>query len=137
MANEAPPAQAVVVRKASSHIYGSLHCTGEALYTDDIPLPPGTLHAILILSTECGGIFESMDISETLKIPGVVDVYSYADIEKLGGDNKLGPIVSDDLVFVPPGEKIRSIGQVLDVVVAESLHSAELGARTVKIVHDY
>lgn len=135
MANEAPPAQAVVVGKASSHMSGPLHCTGEALYTDDIPLPPGTLHAILVLSTECGGIFESMDISETLKIPGVVDVYSYADVEKLGGDNKLGPIVYDELVFVPPGEKIRSIGQVLGVVVAESLHSAEFGARTVKVTY--
>jgi xanthine dehydrogenase/oxidase len=133
LAYEPPPAQAVVVGKASSHMSGPLHCTGEALYTDDIPLPPGTLHAILVLSTECGGIFESMDVSDTLKIPGVVDVYSYADILKLGGDNKLGPIVYDELVFVPPGEKIRAIGQVLGVVVAESLHCAELGARSIKV----
>ena len=133
MSNEVSPAQAVVVGKASSHMSGPLHCTGEALYTDDIPLPPGTLHAILVLSTECGGIFESMDVADTLKIPGVVDVYSYADVEKLGGDNTLGPIVHDELVFVPPGEKIRSIGQVLGVVVAESLHSAELGSRSVKV----
>ena len=133
LANEPPTAQAAVVGKASSHMSGPLHCTGEALYTDDIPLPPGTLHAILILSTECGGIFESMDISDTLKIPGVVDVYSYSDIEKLGGDNTLGPIVYDELVFVPLGVKIRSIGQVLGVVVAESLHSAELGSRTTKV----
>jgi xanthine dehydrogenase/oxidase len=133
LVDEAPLAQSVVVGKASSHMSGPLHCTGEALYTDDIPLPPGTLHAILVLTAECGGVFESIDIAAALEVPGVIDVFAYDDIGKLGGDNTLGPIVHDEVVFLPPGEKVRAIGQVLGVVVAESLHSAELGSRTVKV----
>ena len=125
--------QASAVGKPSAHMSGPLHCTGEALYTDDIPLPPGTLHACLVLSKECGRLFESMDISPAIEIPGVVDVYSFADIEKLGGSNALGPIVYDEVVFLPPGEPVRTVGQVLGIVVAESLESAELGARLVEV----
>jgi xanthine dehydrogenase/oxidase len=129
------PAEASVVGQASAHMSGPLHCTGEALYTDDIPLPPGTLHACLLLSNECGGVFESMDISAALAVPGVLDVYAYADIEKLGGNNELGPIVHDEVVFLPFGEVIVTVGQVLGVVVAESLESAELAARLVTVKH--
>lgn len=127
------PAMAAVVGKASAHMSGPLHCTGEALYTDDIPLPPGTLHAALVLSNECGGLFESIDTSPALGVPGVFDVYTYVDIEKLGGSNVMGPIVHDEVVFLPLGEQVRTVGQVLGIVVAESLESAELGARMVKV----
>jgi xanthine dehydrogenase/oxidase len=132
-AKSTSPGLASAVGKPSAHMSGPLHCTGEALYTDDIPLPPGTLHACLVLSRECGGIFESMDTSPTIAVPGVVDVYSFADIEKLGGSNVLGPIVYDEVVFLPLGEIVRTVGQVLAVVVAESLESAELGSRLVAV----
>jgi xanthine dehydrogenase/oxidase len=122
---------AEVVGKASSHMSGPLHCTGEALYTDDIPLPPDTLQAALVLASECGGIFESIDTAPALGIPGVFAVYTAADIESLGGSNVMGPIVPDEVVFLPLGEKVRTVGQVLGIVVSENLESAELAARSV------
>lgn len=123
------------VGQAVPHASGALHCTGEAVYTDDIPLPHGTLQAALVLSSECGSIFKSMNIAPVMDIAGVVGVFSYEDILKLGGSNEMGPIVHDELVFLPPGEKIRTVGQVLGIVVAESLELAELGA--LKIVVHY
>jgi xanthine dehydrogenase/oxidase len=126
-------AKAAVVGKASAHMSGPLHCTGEALYTDDIPLPADTLQAALVLSSECGGILEAIDASPALALPGVVGVYTSDDIAKLGGSNELGPIVHDEVVFLPLGEKVRTVGQVLGIVVAESLESAELGANLVKV----
>jgi xanthine dehydrogenase/oxidase len=112
---------------------GALHCTGEAVYTDDIPLPPGTLHGSLILSNQCGAEFVSMDTAPALKIPGVFAVYTAEDITILGGKNILGPIVKDEVVFLPVGEKVRTVGQVLGIVVAETLERAELGARMVEV----
>ena len=119
------------VGKPSPHMSGSLHCTGEALYTDDIPLPPGTLQASLIMTKSCGGILESIDTTPALAIPGVVGVFTAEDITKLGGKNILGPVVTDEFVFLPIGEEVAMVGQVLGVVVAETLESAELGARKV------
>ena len=120
---------AEAVGKASVHQSGSLHCTGEAIYADDIPSPPGLLHACLITSNECGSIFESLDAEPALRVPGVVSVVAAEDITALGGKNVLGPIAKDENVFLPRGEKVRMVGQVLGVVVAETLESAELGAR--------
>lgn len=123
----------VVVGKPVTHQSAPLHCTGEAAYTDDIPLPPGTLHAVLVLSTECGSVLESIDASPALSVAGVFGVYTHEDLVALGGDNAMGPIVKDELVFLPIGDLVRAIGQVLGIVVAESLESAELGARLVSV----
>lgn len=125
-----------VVGEAAPHMSGQLHCTGEALYTDDIPLPPGSLHAALILSNQCGSVVQKIDKTPALRIPGVAGVYVYEDLKSLGGDNTMGPIVHDEVVFLPVGEKVRTVGQVLGVVIAETLESAELGARTVVVEYD-
>jgi xanthine dehydrogenase/oxidase len=121
------------VGKPSPHQSGPLHCTGEALYTDDIPLPPSTLQAALVLATECGSTFQGLDTDQALAIPGVVAVFSEEDIKSLGGKNELGPIVHDEFVFLPVGEQVRGVGQVLGIVVGETLESAESGARAVKV----
>ena len=129
----APKPQAAEVGKPSTHASGPLHCTGEALYADDIPSPPGMLHAALVLASQCGGVLESVDISPALSVPGVKNVYTHVDLEALGGSNELGPIVHDEQVFLPVGEKVRTVGQVIGVCIAESLESAELGARMVNV----
>jgi len=119
------------VGKASHHASGPLHCTGEALYVDDIPLPPATLHAQLVLASKCNVELKSIDASPALSIPGVVDVYTHKDLEKLGGSNILGPVKKDEVCFLPVGEKAVFVGQVIGVCVAESLEAAELGAKNV------
>ena len=121
------------VGKPSPHMSGALHCTGEAQYCDDIPSPPDTLHGSLVLSNQCGAILESIDINPALKIPGVFGVYTAEDISALGGKNVLGPILKDEVVFLPVGEKVRTVGQVLGIVVADTLERAELGAREVAV----
>jgi xanthine dehydrogenase/oxidase len=129
-------AAAAAVGQAVPHASGALHCTGEAVYTDDIQLPHGTLQAALVLSSECGSVFQSMDAAPALAVDGVVGVFSYEDILKLGGSNEMGPIVHDEVVFLPLGETVRTVGQVLGIVVAETLEQAERGARMVGVVYE-
>lgn len=121
------------VGKASPHMSGPLHCTGEALYTDDIPLTPQTLHASLILSKECGCTFDAIDIEPALAIRGVVGCFTHTAIQDLGGSNVMGPIFHDEPVFLPIGQKVVTVGQVLGVVVAESLELAEEAVRKVGV----
>lgn len=126
---------AIAVGKATPHMSGPLHCTGEALYNDDIPLPPSTLQSALVLCKECGRVFESLDVSPALGIPGVVGVYSFKDLATIGGKNEMGPIFKDEVLFLPCGAKVTTVGQVLGICVAESLEAAELGARSVVITY--
>jgi xanthine dehydrogenase/oxidase len=121
------------VGKGSVHQSGPLHCTGEAVYTDDIPPPPGMLHGALVLAKECGVVFESIDVDSGYCIPGVVKICTSDDISALGGKNELGPVVHDETVFLPFGETIAMVGQVLGIVVAETLESAEMAARMISI----
>ena len=120
------------VGKSFKHQSGPLHCTGEATYVDDIVAPSGTLHASLILAREAGVVFENFETIQTLEIPGVVGVYGHKSVSSLRGDNRHG-MLNDERVFLPTGDTIGYVGQVLGVVVGETLESAELGARSVAI----
>lgn len=121
------------VGKPSAHASGPLHCTGEAVYTDDVPLPPGSLHASLVLASSCNVKLLSIDTSVALDTPGVVAVYTHEDIQKIGGDNTLGPIVHDEFVFLPVGEMVQFVGQVIGICIGKTLESSEAGARAVQL----
>jgi xanthine dehydrogenase/oxidase len=121
------------VGKPSTHQSGPLHCTGEAVYCDDIMAPSGTLHASLVLAREAGVIFETVDRDAALNTPGVVGVFGAEDIMLLGGENQNGPIAKDEYHFLPVGERIGYVGQVLGIVVGETLDSAEAGAKAAKV----
>lgn len=129
------PTKSGPVGEGSVHQSGALHCTGEAIYADDIPPPPGTLHGALILAKQSGVVFESLDIDSVKKIPGVVAVCTAKDVEALGGDNTWGAVVHDEFVFLPLGETVVNVGQVLGIVVAETLESAEMGARVAQVTY--
>jgi xanthine dehydrogenase/oxidase len=121
------------VGKPSTHQSGPLHCTGEATYCDDIIAPSGTLHASLILAREAGVVFEAIDKDAALQTPGIVGIFGAEDIALLGGENQFGPIARDETVFLPIGDRIGYVGQVLGVAVGETLDSAEAGAKAAKI----
>ena len=128
-----PALEKDAVGKAKPHASGPLHCTGEALYVDDIPLPPSTLHAQLVLATQCDVEMLSIDVTPATLIPGVEAVYTYKDLETLGGNNTLGPITKDEFCFLPIGQKAVFVGQPIGICIAQSLEIAELGAKSVAV----
>ncbi len=106
--------------------------TGQALFVDDVELP-GLLHAAFLRSPYAHARLKSIDVSQALARPGVVAVYTAAD---LGDYWKPGPL----LVPPPPVEgrvfnertqvplakdKVRFMGEPIAVVVAESRYLAE------------
>ncbi len=114
---EAAMAAADGVGMSAKHASGPLHCTGEALYADDIPAPEDMLHGYLIMSTRCHARLVSIDVSPALRVPGVAGAFTHEDIVRLGGDNRMGPIFLDDVAFVPLGDTVEHVGQVLGIVV--------------------
>ena len=56
------------VQHSGSLALPALQVSGEAKYTDDMPLPPGGLHAVLVMSTKPHARLVSVDPSQALKV---------------------------------------------------------------------
>jgi xanthine dehydrogenase large subunit len=114
------------VGRSRPHESAALHGAGRAHYTDDIPEPAGTLHAALGLSPVPHGVIEALDLARVRAMPGVVGVFSAADIP---GSNDCGPLVHDDPILAGEvGSTLRYRGQPVFVVVARTRDEARRAA---------
>ena len=101
---------------------------GEATYIDDIPEVKGTLHAAPILSTIAHGTLRGVDTKAALAMPGVRGVVLTGDIP---GDPLLATFVHDEPVFAI--DSVQHIGQVVGLVVADTVMQARRAARKVEL----
>jgi xanthine dehydrogenase large subunit len=97
------------------HESAALHVSGEALYTDDVPLPASALHAAFGTSSIAHGRVRRVDLDAVRTAPGVVAVLTAADIP---GANNYGPVVADDPILAR--DLVQYVGQPLFLVVARS-----------------
>jgi xanthine dehydrogenase large subunit len=110
------------------HESARAHVAGTATYIDDIPEIKGTLHAAPILSTVAHGRLLGVDTVAALAMPGVRGVVLARDIP---GDPVLATFVHDEPVFAR--DKVEHIGQVVGLVVADSVMQARRAARKVQL----
>lgn len=106
--------------------------TGNALFVDDVHLP-GLLHAAFLRSDHAHGRIRRLDPTPALERPGVVAVYTAAD---LGDYWRAGPVLVPpppipDVTFnaatpVPLArDRVRHVGEPIAVVVARDRYIAE------------
>ncbi|HEY3597118.1 MAG TPA: xanthine dehydrogenase molybdopterin binding subunit [Paraburkholderia sp.] len=105
------------------HESATLHVSGEATYTDDIPELQGTLHAALGLSRHAHARIVSLDLAAVRSAPGVVAVLGAADIP---GENNCGPVLHDDPILAD--QEVLYLGQPVFVVIARSHELARRAA---------
>jgi len=115
--------------------------TGRGRYSDDVDLP-GQAHAVVLRSPVAHGILRRLDPAAALALPGVLAVYTAADMSRAGYGSprcKL-PLKSADgsPLFAPPRpvlatERVRHVGEALAVVVAETLAAAHDGAERIDL----
>ncbi|NXP28878.1 AOXB oxidase, partial [Scytalopus superciliaris] len=108
------------------HQSGIKHATGEAVYIDDIRPVDGELSLAVVTSVKAHAKIISIDASEALQVPGVVDVVTARDVP---GENG-----KDEQAYAE--DKVICVGQIICAVVAESLTQAKCGAEKVKIVYE-
>ena len=123
-------AQEALPAAGTPHFHESARAqvAGSANYVDDIPEIKGTLYAAPILSTVAHGNLRGVDAGEALAMPGVRDVILARDIP---GDPIFATFVHDEPIFATT--KVGHIGQVIGVVVAETVMQARRAARKVKL----
>ncbi len=123
-ASPKPVAQAA--GQSRFHESARAQVAGAAAYVDDIPEIKGTLYAAPILSTVAHGRLLGVDAAKALAMPGVRDVILASDIP---GDATLASFAHDEPIFATG--TVQHVGQVIGLVVAESVMQARRAARKV------
>ncbi|MES2053422.1 MAG: molybdopterin cofactor-binding domain-containing protein, partial [Pseudomonadota bacterium] len=112
--------------RSQFHESARAQVAGAATYVDDIPEIRGTLYAAPILSSVAHGRLLGVNCSAALAMPGVRDVILASDIP---GDPMLAAFAHDEPVFAQ--HTVQHVGQVIGVVVADSVMQARRAARKV------
>ena len=113
------------VHQPRIHDSAEKHVTGEALYVDDLPEPPGTLQVYVALSDRTRARIVSRDLSAVEAAPGVVAVLAPEDIP--GQNDFSAELVEDDPVFADT--EVECHGQAIFAVAADTIDQARNAAK--------
>ncbi|KAI9717051.1 MAG: hypothetical protein M1812_004986 [Candelaria pacifica] len=122
-----------VLGKPNPHVAAMKQCTGEAQYTDDIPVQKNELYGVMVLSTKAHATLTSVDYSPAMELPGVVDWVDHTDLPSPEA-NWWGAPCNDEVFFAV--KEVFTAGQPIGMVLADSAKHAEAGARAVKVVYE-
>ena len=114
-----------------THESARLHVTGEALYIDDIPAPPGLLVGRVIYSPHARARIRSIELEGARALPGVAAVICHSDVP---GENQMGPVVRDERCLAE-GE-VECVGQAVVLVAARDEETARRAAAQVRIDYE-
>ncbi len=103
---------------------------GTAEFSADIKLHR-PLEVAVVRSTEFHAMLTSVDISKAEQMPGVAGVMTAKDIK---GTNRIKFIFDDQPVLVT--DRVRSLGEPIAIVAAETKAQAQAAAEAVEIVYD-
>ena len=104
--------------------------SGEIQYTGDIPVKQGELHAAFVLTTTANCDIVSVDPSEALAMPGVVEFVTADDVP---GENNWKPAGVNEEIF--SSGRSNYAGQSVGLILAQTRDTALEAAR--KVVLEY
>ena len=117
-----------VVGKNIPHDSAKGHVSGESIFIDDMPFAKNELIVDFLGSPIAHGKIISIDLTEALKIEGIIGLYTHKD---LGGINKFGPIIQDEHLLV---EEIATfIGEPIVVIAGENRKVIERAKKAIKL----
>ncbi|NNU81301.1 xanthine dehydrogenase molybdopterin binding subunit [Halovulum dunhuangense] len=119
------------VHRPTAHDSATLHVTGAARYTDDLPVPVDTVHLAFGTSPQANGTLRGMDLSAVRTAPGVIDVLTAADLPH---ENDVSPSPWPEPLLAT--DRVHYLGQPVFLVVAESHLAARKAARLARFEID-
>uniref|UniRef100_A0A6E8VPM8 FAD-binding PCMH-type domain-containing protein n=1 Tax=Anopheles coluzzii TaxID=1518534 RepID=A0A6E8VPM8_ANOCL len=109
--------------------------SGEAKFTNDLPVQPGELYAAFVIATKPHTRIGKIDATDALKYPGVVAFYSAKDIP---GTNNFMPasLGNQEVEEIFCSGEVLYHGQPVGVIVAETFNQANHAATLVNILYE-
>src|SRR5438876_10147208 len=114
---------------------------GEGHYADDVSLP-GQAYAVMVRSGHAHGIIRAIDTAAARGMPGVLGVYTAAELA-VGGigplpprqvmNNRDGTPMLSPVRHALATDKVRYVGEAIAAVVAETLAQAKDAAEAVEV----
>src|SRR5665647_3505131 len=112
---------------------------GEGRYTDDISRP-GQAYAVMVRSSVAHGIILAIDTAAAKAMPGVLAVYTAADLTGYGPHKSTMPLKNRDgspIRYTPrpalSADKVRFVGDPVACVIAETVAQAKDAAEAVTL----
>ncbi|WP_367388146.1 xanthine dehydrogenase family protein molybdopterin-binding subunit [Lewinella sp. LCG006] len=118
--------------------------TGQGRYTDDIKLP-GMTHAYILRSPYAHANILGIDISEAEKAPGVVKIYTGADIVASGVngvpcgwqvDFKNGDTMKEPPHPLLVADSVKHVGDAVAMIIAETKEQARDAAELIEVDYE-
>ena len=134
-AAEARPPQYVGARV--QRVEDARFLTGGNHYLDDIAVP-GVLHAAFVRSPHAHARITAIDVAEARAVPGVVGVFTAGDLPGAGPivTHLERPEATPVTRMALAKDKVRFVGDIVAVVVAQSRYIAEDGADVVDVDYE-
>ncbi|MEH7828494.1 xanthine dehydrogenase molybdopterin binding subunit [Gemmobacter denitrificans] len=120
----------MTIGQSLPHDAAALHVTGQARYTDDIPLPANTAHLAFGLSACAHGDITAIDLSAVRAAPGVIAVFSAQDWPDMPD---CSPSAQDEPLLAVG--RVHYVGQPVFLVVAETHLAARRAARLGRVTY--
>jgi carbon-monoxide dehydrogenase large subunit len=114
---------------------------GQGHYSDDVQMP-NIAHAVMVRSQVAHGIIKSIDIAEAKKMPGVLGVWTGADLNAAGYGplktlipvpNRDGSPMKMPTRFSLATDEVRFVGDPVAFVVAETIAQGKDAAEAVAV----
>ena len=122
-----------IIGKEQPHVAALKQSTGEAQYTDDIPVQKNELFGCLVLSSKAHAKILNVDFSPAMDLPGVVDWIDHTDFPS-PEVNWWGAPVCDE-VFLAVDE-VFTAGQPIGMILADTAKLAEAAAKAIRIEYE-
>jgi putative selenate reductase molybdopterin-binding subunit len=126
-----------VVGHDERKVDGRALATGQPVFVDDVPHPPGTLHLALLTSPHAHARIRAIDTSEAEALPGVALVLTHENTPTTryttAGQGYPEPSPHDARMF---DTKVRFVGDRVAVVAADSLTIAREALGLIAVDYD-
>ncbi|CAH3170659.1 unnamed protein product [Porites lobata] len=119
--------------KPMTKLAAKAQTSGEAQYVSDIPTQGGELCAAFVVSTQGNCKINTVDTSQALKMPGVLQYITASNIPK-GGVNNFMPAGYDPEELLCSGNVLFA-GQALGLIIADTQRHADEAAKAVKVTY--
>jgi aerobic carbon-monoxide dehydrogenase large subunit len=116
--------------------------TGTGQYTDDVSMPRQT-HAYFLRSPHAHAAIRSIDVVKAKALPGVVDIFTGADLTGVNGlpcgwliTGSDGKPMNEPPHPVLAQGKVRYVGDAVALVIAETVDQAKDAAEAIVVDYD-